>query len=90
MTPEGRGWGRLVIRNPLNIIGSPWMKAARRVWHLIQLKENNFLLKQLCASADQRDVLRRGVDPGAQGLLGNIWKLHIRLQTSQIKYEVVY
>lgn len=66
------------------------MKGTRGVWHLIQLKENNFLLKQLCASEDQRDVLRRRVDPGAQGLLGNIWKLHIQLQTSQIKYEVVY
>lgn len=66
------------------------MKGTCWVWHLIQLKENNFLLKQLCASADQRDVLRQHVDPGAQGLLRNIWKLHIQLQTSQIRYEFVY
>lgn len=66
---DSRRWG-LVILNPLNIIGSLWMKGPRWMWHLIQLKENNFLLKQLCVSAYQRDGLRQCVDRELRAL----WK----------------
>lgn len=68
MTLESRGGS--VIWNPLNVLGSLWMKGACWMWHFMKLKENHFLLKQLWRLCRPKGCLEAVWMPPSPGLFG--------------------
>lgn len=88
MTIEGRDG--LVNLNLLNILVPSGWKVHVECGILWNEKKMIFCYNSREVSADQRDVWKQSVYLRWQGLLGNIWKLHIQLHTRQIMYEVVY